>query len=204
MKYSLIYVDGPAPDMDAAVWDKAALGTIDCQPWAGYSPAPRTTFRMLRYADGFSILMHTEETNLRAEITEENGKICSDSCMEFFLKPTPYDVNYLNFEFNPKGVLHLGLGKDRYGRLHLEDSREIFHIETRAKEGDWTLKFDVPDAFLLRYFKQISNVFRGNFYKCGDLTDHPHYATWSPVDTPEPDYHLADFFGRFAVEQLPR
>ncbi|MBE6636620.1 MAG: hypothetical protein E7618_02315 [Ruminococcaceae bacterium] len=200
MNYSIYRIDESAPTLGAAVWDKAELGTIACEPWTGFSPAPPTEFRVLRYADGFSVLMHTQESNLRAEVINENGRVCDDSCMEFFMKPDPYDIQYLNFEFNPKGVLHLGLGKDRYGRLLLTDARDIFHIETRANEGDWTLKFDIPDAFLLRYFKQVSPVFRGNFYKCGDLTDHLHYATWSPVYAPKPDYHLADFFGLFTVK----
>ena len=202
MIYRVANIKEKSPTVDDTIWEKTELGLIECQPWNGFCPAPHTTFRVLRYADGFSILMHSEEKNLRAEETEENGEVCEDSCMEVFIKPDLHDVNYINFEINPKGVLHLGLGKDRYGRLHLEDPRDIFHIETRAKDGDWTLKFDIPDTFLLRYFKQVSPVFRGNFYKCGDLTDHPHYATWSPVYTSEPDYHLADFFGLLIVEDV--
>ncbi len=40
----------------------------------------------------------------------------------------------------------------------------------------------------------------GNFYKCGDLTAHPHYVTWSPVGTPGPDFHRPEFFGELLLD----
>lgn len=35
----------------------------------------------------------------------------------------------------------------------------------------------------------------GNFYKCGDETEFPHYGAWSPVRTLSPDFHRPEFFG---------
>ena len=129
-------------------------------------------------------------------MTEENGSVCTDSCLEFFFKPDPHDVNYINFEVNPKCVMHIGLGKDRYNRLLIDEPRETFCAESEANEGDWWLKYDIPDAFLLKYFKEIAPASRANFYKCGDLTDHPHYASWAPVLVTKPDFHLSDFFDK--------
>jgi hypothetical protein len=41
-------------------------------------------------------------------------------------------------------------------------------------------------------------VWRGNFYKCGDRTSHPHWAAWSPVD--ELNFHLPRCFGALRLD----
>ena len=195
MRYQLAKTQINNPAIDSTEWEKAAVGEIAVNRWEGYAKAPHTVFKMLRSPEGICVWLHTDETHLRAEITEQNGDICTDSCMEFFLKPDNHDENYLNFEINPKGILHLGIGSGREGRRHLTTDRAVFDIVSVAKEGDWTLKFYIPDSFLLEHFGKISSVCKANLFKCGDLTDHEHYATWSEVEVPEPDYHVPDFFG---------
>ena len=37
---------------------------------------------------------------------------------------------------------------------------------------------------------------KANFYKCGELTDHPHLAMWSEVEVEIGDFHVPDFFGK--------
>lgn len=196
MKYYLTKTLIENPAIDSPEWEKATVGEIAVNRWEGYAKAPRTTFKMLRGPKGISLLVHTEETHLRAEVTCLNGEICTDSCVEFFLKPDNHDTRYLNFEINPKGVLHLGIGEGREERRHPEIDPAIFDIVSRPVEGDWTLKLYIPDSFLLEHFAKISAVCRANLYKCGDLTDHEHYGAWSEVEVAEPDYHVPDFFGR--------
>ena len=41
--------------------------------------------------------------------------------------------------------------------------------------------------------------FYGNFYKCGDLTPHPHYLAWSPV-TEGKTFHRPEDFGELVFE----
>jgi len=183
----------------SSVWDLADVGYVDCQPWSGYHPAPKTTFRLLRDSEGLNVLFHSCETGLRAEVSEENGPVYQDSCVEFFFKPDNSDERYINFEINPKGVMHIGLGEDRYVRQLLDEPRETFCIESDASEGDWLLKFHIPDKFILKYFDKITDVMRGNFYKCGELTGHSHFATWAPVDTDRPDFHRPEFFGKLVT-----
>ena len=187
------------PAIDSPEWTKAPEGGVCHEQWAGFDAAPKTEFRILRGPEGISVLMHTDEQQLRAECTEQNGMVCKDSCMEFFFKPDPWNLSYINFEFNPKGIAHIGLGRDRYGRQLIADDREIFSIVSVANDGDWTLKFYIPDEFLHKYFKTIAPVCRGNFYKCGDDTGHKHYASWAPVEVAAPDFHLPDFFGKIEL-----
>ncbi len=187
------------PDINSTEWQKAITGHITVNRWKDYAPAPETSFKMLRGPEGISVMMHTKETGLRCECTTENGDVYKDSCMEFFIKPDVHDTRYMNFEFNPKGVLHLGLRTGRKSKEQIDIDRKIFRIASLAKEGDWTLKFYIPDSFLLEYFDKISPVCKGNFYKCGDCTDHAHFGAWSEVETDTPDFHVSDFFGKIEL-----
>ena len=195
MRYKLVRTKISNPDIASPEWERAILGEIAVNRWTEWHTAPRTTFKMLCSDEGITVLMHTEEQGLRAECREQNGDVYKDSCMEFFIKPDNHDGNYLNFEFNPNGILHLGIGSGRHGRRLIDTDRGVFDIVSVAKEGDWTLKFYIPFSFLLEHFKKISRVCRANLYKCGEETDHSHFATWSEVELDAPDFHVPDFFG---------
>ena len=202
MRYIIKKTDVINPGISSTEWEKAEPGVMGFDhKWKEFVKAPLTTFKVLKGPEGMSVLMNTKEYNLRSEIKEQNGLVCTDSCMEFFFKPDPWDVNYFNFELNPGGYLYLAIGPMRSPRKLINVDREIFSIESDAKEGDWTLKFYIPDSFVLRYFDKIHPVMRGNFYKCGDDTDHRHYATWAEVETERPDYHLPDFFDKLEIER---
>ena len=199
MKYKVVKTDIFDPDINSHEWDRANVGYIGVNRWKEFAHAPITSFKILRGDDGISILMHSEEKNQRAECLEQNGMICQDSCMEFFFKPDPLDLNYFNFEFNPKGILHLAIGNGRHGRVLIDEDRATFRIQTKTKDDEWSVKFFVPNEFILKYFKRVAPVCKGNFYKCGDLTDHEHYGVWSEVEVEHPDYHVPDFFGRIEM-----
>lgn len=170
-----------------------------CQP-------PETYFKLLRGPRGLSVLMHTDERNLRAEVSP-GDEVCLDSCMEFFYKPSPWDTRYFNFEINPKGVTLFGLGADKFDRISITDTR-VFDIVSLAEEGDWTLKLYIPDDIIDKYMPEItalsegnrSSVAKANFCKCGDETDHPHYATWTRIDAEKIDFHIPDFFGELVFK----
>ena len=195
MRYRVAYTEVVDPDITSPEWQRAEEGRVDVNMWSEFLPAPTTRFRLLRGPLGISLLMHTEETHLRAVCERQNGDIYLDSCMEMFFKPNNLDTRYLNFEINPKGFLHLGLGDGRRGRTLLEVDRAIFNIVSLANEGDWTVKLYIPYSFLNEIFGKVSRVARANFYKCGDGTDHVHFGTWSPVEVEKPDFHQPDFFG---------
>lgn len=196
MRYKVAQTDILDPDLNSSEWARAETGYIGVNRWKEYSHAPITSFKMLRGPEGISVLFDTEEKNLRCQVKEENGDVYTDSCVEFFFKPDIYDVRYLNFELNPKGVLHLGIGEGRHGRRLLDTDRALFSIVSDAKEGDWRLKLYIPDSFIFGLFEKISPVCKGNFYKGGEMTDHVHFGAWSEVETENPDFHVPDFFGK--------
>jgi hypothetical protein len=63
---------------------------------------------------------------------------------------------------------------------------------------NWTLTLAIPvQVFSFHHF----NSFQGkkckvNFYKCGDDLSQPHYLAWNNIESPKPNFHLPDFFGR--------
>lgn len=202
MRYCVEKTSVLDPAIDSPEWDKAAVEPLTFQPWKEFHQPINTYFKMLSGKEGISVLMHTDEKNLRAKITEQNGAVYTDSCMEFFLKPSPWDLNYINFEFNPLGFAHIGIGSGRQGRKLIDTDRSLFSIESIANDGDWTLKFYIPYSFLLEHFEKIASVCKANFYKCGEMTDHSHFITWSKVETENPDFHVPDFFGFLHIEEF--
>lgn len=195
MRYKVEKTNIIDPGIKSSAWNRAHLGIVSCQRWREYFEPINTTFKLLKGPEGISVLMHTDEKKLRAEHTEQNSLVCEDSCMEFFFNPNPTDVNYINFEINPKKAMYISIGNDRYNRHLITADKEIFKIESIPNDGDWSLKFYIPDSFLLDYFDKIADVWKGNFYKCGDLTGHTHYASWAEVETEKPDFHAPDYFG---------
>ena len=183
------------PDISSVLWERAEVATLSFQPWVEFYQPIETSVRMLRGPNGVSVYMHTNERALRAEVTAENGPVHTDSCMEFFFQPCAMDERYLNFECNPRGVAHIEIGTGRYDRSQISCDREIFRIRSAAKDGDWSLCFYIPYAFLQAHFASVDPVWRGNFYKCLEHTDHSHFITWAEVKTKVPDFHTPEFFG---------
>ena len=69
--------------------------------------------------------------------------------------------------------------------------------------GGWAAEYRLPlDFFRLFYpdFRLVPGIrFRGNCYKCGDRTEHPHFLAWNPVHTPTPDFHRPEFLGEMIL-----
>ncbi|MFA7637112.1 MAG: carbohydrate-binding family 9-like protein [Monoglobales bacterium] len=213
MEYFIAKTNEINPGIYSPEWDKAQTGYIDKNlSGDGLFPSPKTFFKLLEGPEGLSVLMHTEEKNLRSEIKEENGEVCEDSCMEFFFKPTPWDARYLNFEVNPEGVMHIGIGTGRHDRTLITEDRKTFDIVSVPNDGDWTVKYYIPFSFIDKWYPNIeelsldnsTNIAKGNFYKCGEETDHPHFACWSEVITDIADFHVPDFFGRLIFQEAKK
>lgn len=180
-------------------WEKADTALLDCV-WENSHPSPYRTFaKMVHGEDGYTVLLVTDEWPLVAKCTKVNGMICRDSCMEFFFTPNEVDREYMNFEINPVGMLHLGFGEGRGSRTLLDTNGEV-EITSEVRAGkEWRLMLHIPYTFMKKHYKTFAKTIRANFYKCGDETPIEHYSTWSPVGTPAPDYHQPSYFGRIIL-----
>ena len=150
------------------------------------------------------VRLSAEEKTIRATLTGMLDSVCKDSCLEFFFAPQRNDKRYFNFEFNPLGTMFLGFGGERETRvrqipLHAE---QLFAPEPLVYESGWEIVFRIPLTFVQMYFPEssFSGEWRCNFYKCGELTENPHYLAWAPLNTNMPDYHRRQDFGILRFE----
>jgi hypothetical protein len=179
---------------------------IDTINWKGYNYKPDVELS-IAYSDSEIFLKYyiTEEY-FKAEKTDTNQMVCEDSCVEFFVSPED-DGIYYNMEFNGIGTCLLGTGKDRatssrakpeviskIRRLSSEGSQPI---KEKTGKYAWSITIAIPfEVFFHHEIEDLKGkIFRANFYKCGDKLTVPHYVTWNPVQTENPDYHQPKHFG---------
>lgn len=154
--------------------------------------------------DDEKIYVHqvAHEKNIRAELTDKLGSICTDSCMEFFFSPVPEDGRYFNIELNLNGAIFLGFGHGRADSIRLipEDHKKLFNIRTNKTADGWEIFYEIPLEFLHVFYPDYDfksgRVIRANCFKCGDLTVQPHYMMWNETTSETPDFHRPQDFGR--------
>lgn len=149
---------------------------------------------------GLYIRQTAKEAIVRAELEGPLARVCNDSCLEFFLRPTEA-MHYLNFEFNPNASLYLGFrtGRANAVRLIPEKYLEQFAPKAERTADGWELCYHIPFAFIQLFFPQweakAGLKMYANFYKCGDETPNPHYLAWSPINSATPEFHRPQDFG---------
>ena len=123
-----------------------------------------------------------------------------------FIDQYPWkDPRYLSFEINPLGALLIGLGSTGNNISYLTDSRGQFQIQTACEKGYWQAFYSIPFAFILKYFKNISDTIKGNFMKCADRSVTPHHGCWNLICTDIPMFHVPQYFGSYCSHvTIPR
>lgn len=182
-----------------------AAGSIDSVNWPDIFPyCPDTSFRIARSDAYLAIRYQVRGLDLRATALSDNGRSWEDSCCEFFLSPTGND--YFNIETTCIGSILMAHGSGRDGRTVL-DPEEVAKVIRRSSlekkeyslEGgpyEWSLDILIPFELLGLSGSSLPESVSANFYKCGNLTAHPHYVSWNPVKTPSPDFHRPEYFGK--------
>jgi hypothetical protein len=186
--------------------DKFQKHHIDTINWKDYSYKPEVSFSIAYGEKEIYLKYYIKEDYFKAEKDETNQMVCEDSCVEFFVSPED-DGKYYNFEFNGIGTCLLGTGTGRENSTRsnpaiIEKIRRITSVgsepvEEREGEFEWTITIAIP--YEVFFHHKVGNLqgktFRANFYKCGDMLKVPHYVTWNPVGTENPDYHQPRYFG---------
>jgi len=183
--------------------EKFQISTLN---WKGYDYKPGVKFA-IAYSDREIFLKYyITEDYFKAEKTETNQMVCEDSCVEFFVSPVD-DGIYYNLEFNGIGTILLGTGTGRADSKRA-DPAIISRIRRKSSVGnkpvtekkgrfEWFITIAIPvEVFFHHKIGDLKGkTFRANFYKCGDMLSVPHYVTWNPVGTENPDYHQPEYFG---------
>ncbi len=162
--------------------------------------------------DGSSIYLYYEvkEKEVRAVNTAINSSVWEDSCVEFFLSLEAESENYYNFEINAIGTVLGAYGPDRNQREWLPESL-LSKVETIPSLGrkpfdnqqintPWNIQIRIPMEVLT--YSDLNNLSGtdgyGNFYKCGDKLKQPHFLSWKPILTSNPDFHTPRYFGHLS------
>ena len=149
------------------------------------------------------VRLAAKETNIRKEYTDPLAEICEDSCLEFFFCPMEGDDRYFNIEFNALGNFYLGFGAN-LATLHrlIPEQQSIVPSVTFTEDG-WVLEYAIPYEFVRIFFPGFApapgKTIRANCFKCGNLTEIPHWLCWNPIETGT-TFHCPQYFGlmRFA------
>lgn len=185
---------------------EAVKAYVDTVCWPDEFPyAPDASFSIARSASHIVILYRTDGLDLRAETLQDNGPVWQDSCCEFFVSD-PSDGTYYNFEMNCIGTLLASkrksrsdfryFGEEELGRIIRHTSLERKRYDMSDEVFQWRTAICIPFSLIGIDGERLPESVRANFYKCADGSAHPHYLSWNPVETPHPDFHRPEFFGR--------
>jgi hypothetical protein len=220
MQYTIQHASAPlgnpTAELNPALWDAAEQIVVAHFPWEDSGHRPRVCARVLWDEHWLALRFDVEDRYVRAVAQNFNDSVCSDSCVEFFVAPAadPAQNAYFNFEVNCGGTLLLHRcastaeldGGQQNRSVTDEDGATIRIAHTLPKivepelenPTDWAVEYHVPWSLFEAYFGAVTPsggaTWRANFYKCGDSTSHPHWGSWSPVDTPRPNFHQPSSF----------
>lgn len=174
---------------------------IENFPWDTGGYRPRTVVTLTRLPQALKVQFVSWESPVRAVETENNTDVYCDSCVEMFIQPNPEeDHRYMNVECNPNAAVYCAVNTPGGDRITLPgEVIESFQAKTAVYVDRWEAELSIPAKVLQEIFPGYAHRagvrIRGNFYKCGDKTAHPHFGCWQPIDWPEPNFHLPQFFG---------
>jgi hypothetical protein len=191
---------GPAP------WRSADVAPIDQFPWHKGGVRQAADARVLYDGRAIYLQFICEDRHISAGVTETNGPVSLDSCVEFFASIQPQlRPDYFNIEVNCCGTRLMKWGKERHGRklIDPEMARRIEVVtsvpgptkDDSPSDNGWWAAIAIPWDLLSEFtgvnvHPQSGTRWRTNFYRCGGKTD-PQYACWNLTE----DFHGPQFFG---------
>ena len=209
----------PEPSMEQIreQFERAGIAwhAVDQVNWPQFSYKPEVEFRIMHSETEIYLQFHVRENGARATFDYDFGsRPYTDDCVEFFMIPSDSDPDYFNLEMNCIGHGTFDYGPDRHRRSRCGD--ELLHQIRREstlgseafgmREGpqEWTLTIAVPKRLYAQSDLNLTSfsgrTVKANFYKCGDDTAVPHFLSWNPIGTPNPDFHTPDWFGEITFE----
>ncbi len=208
-------IAGVTPDMvhemdkafDALTEEKIA----NCNWPEEYPYSPDVRFRMFHTGDWLMLRFEVHENHTAALVTEDGGEVWTDSCVEFFFAAD--DVSYYNLEATCIGKILLSNRKSRTEGI-IQASGELLGkivripsfgsepFSERTGDNHWTLTLAIPPQAL---FRHSLNDWSGaklkmNLYKCGDRLSVPHFLSWMPIGSEQPDFHRPEYFSEAEFE----
>ncbi|MEJ7694407.1 carbohydrate-binding family 9-like protein [Daejeonella sp.] len=198
-------------DWNKAQWKK--IEPIRITNYMGKVSAfqPEVQSKMMYNDTHVYVIFQVKDRLVRSIVTEYNGNVSSDSCVEFFFSPDEkFPLKYFNLEVNAGGTPLMfyiekpmtelkKLTKDELKEIHIAHSLPETVDPEIAGPVTWTIEYSIPLSLLSKYSNLTRPAkgvnWKANFYKTGSRTSNPNYITWAVVDFPRPNFHLPQFFG---------
>lgn len=184
-------------------WADIPALPIDCLLWT--EPISIAAWAQICYDhEAIHVRLWAKEEHIRAEHDTPLGMPCEDSCLEFFFSPRKDDLRYFNIEFNPNICMYLGLCRPGREIVRLLPPDGLLAPQAKRTADGWEVAYRMPFSFVRHFFPDFAPTsggsIRANCYKCGDMTPQPHYLSWNPVTSVEPDFHRPEDFGVMRFE----
>lgn len=183
---------------------------IDKVNWkADFPEKPNVDFAIAHDGNNLYINFRVNEEMSLGTVTEDNGAVWTDSCVEFFVSFD--DDGYYNFEFNCIGSVLMAFRKERKDARSataelLSKISRCFTLErapfAEKHIDEWQLTVIIPkELFFCHSIDNLSGIkATANFYKCGDNLSKPHFLSWNPICNLKPNFHLPQYFGEIEFE----
>lgn len=212
---------------DEPAWHEAPVARLRHFLAQSKSRHPRIEVKAIYQDHGLFVFFRVFDKYVRCVQTEYQAGVCTDSCVEFFAEPRP-GRGYFNFEINCGGALLLHYcetplaaaackpgaprGKPIFNPVPWEHGCQvvIYHSLPQVVDPEisaateWRVEYFIPFGIFERYLGPLGpipgQVWRANFYKCGDKTSHPHWVSWAPLGT-ELNFHLPQYFAPLRFQE---
>ena len=106
---------------------------------------------------------------------------------------------YLNFEANANGALLAAYGKGRIYRSYFtSEEMELFGCKAVVEKEKWSISLRIPIMVLEKIYGPLElkegSSFTCNFYKISETQEIEHYASYSPIKSDIPSFHIPEYF----------
>ena len=189
---------------DSELWRNAEIAGIEnFHPDSSLNNRPLTMVKALHDNKNIYVFFRVEDPVILGRYVNFNDPVYTDSCVEFFFSPGA-SGGYFNVETNCLGaqlISHVVSGKaKRFSREEGKFIRAIPVIEGPRKiDGRiiWTMGYaldlSIFEVYTANLIPLSGGKWRGNFYKCGDDLQDPHWASWAPIGK-EINFHVPEYF----------
>ena len=177
---------------------------VECLLW-GTRKIP-DTYGYLGFipGDGFYLKMVCEEKDPLRTYENHQDPVYRDSAMEAFFMFEPGNergdhATYLNFEFNANGALLAAYGQKRIYRTYFKpEEMEAFACRAVMEEEQWSVSLRIPVRILEMIYGPLKlgegSSVACNFYKISETQAVEHYASYAPIRSEVPSFHMPEYF----------
>lgn len=181
------------------VLESCPLFYVDQFNWGGeYRPLSYGRFAYLK-GEGFCLWMACEEAGPVCHYRKDFEPVWMDSAMEGFFAFDNHSEDYMNFEINSAGAMVAGFGSGKTGRRNLTALEAAVLERHVGQTGNaWFLELFIPLALITEYYGHLDftpgSTIRLNFFKLAEGRESTHFASYAPIQSEEPNFHLPQFF----------